>query len=125
MSAGTSIAAEVRAALIEAATATGEGPLNGVLTRDEGADLSAYPPTPGGTTTHPCTLILSSYAARDRDGTVVQVGDLKAIVAADGLAIVPDGGDRLTVGDKTYGVVSVRTVQPGGVPLYHELQVRG
>ncbi|MGI3168400.1 hypothetical protein ACRARG_04560 [Pseudooceanicola sp. C21-150M6] len=121
---GADIAAEVAAAIAEAGAEVGNGaPRTGTITRTTGADETTYPPTPGSTTDYACTLILSEYSARDRDGAQITARDVKAMIAPDA-ETDPRNGDTLTVAGKVFSIVNVDAMQPGGVVLYWECQCR-
>ncbi len=123
MSAGTDIAAEVSAAIAEAGAATGDGELTGTISRPGVADESSYPVTPAAPTTFACTLILLEYSDRDRDGTNIRIGDLQALIAADAESD-PRNGDSLIVSGKTYRMLAVNAVKPGGGVLMWDVQCR-
>lgn len=122
--AGTDIQARVNAGIARAGVRTGSGAaLTGTINRTSGADESTYPPTPGTVTNYACTLVLVEYSARDRDGTQITARDSKALIAPDA-ETDPRNGDTLTVAGRTYSIVDVQTIQPGGVALLYECQVR-
>jgi len=121
---GAEIADEVAAAIAEAGAETGAGvPLAGVIVRVSGADEGVYPPTPGVETEYDCTLILSKYSARDRDGTNITDRDLRAMIGPDA-ETEPENGDKLRVGGLTYSVINITPYKPGGVVLYYIAQVK-
>jgi hypothetical protein len=121
---GAEIASEVAAAISEAGAEVGDGtPLTGSIIRVTGADESTYPPTPGTPTSYACTLILTDYSARDRDGTNITDRDLKAMISPDA-ETEPRNGDSLQVQGRTYSIENVTPYQPGGVVLYYIAQVR-
>jgi hypothetical protein len=123
MTAGSDIAAEVSAAIAEAGAATGDGPLFATISRPGIADETTYPVTPAAATTHTCTVVLTEYSDRDRNGTNIRVGDIKALIAPDAESD-PRNGDSLIVGGKTYKMVNVMAVKPGGIVLLWEVQCR-
>lgn len=122
MSAGTDIAAEVRAALIEAATATGAGQLVGTVIRRGALIGPAYNPTYAADTLHSCVVIVRGYTAREREGTSIAATDLRVLASV--LDINPTAADRLQVAGVTYEIVDAMPLQPGGVVLMWTLQVR-
>lgn len=124
MTPGEAKAARVSAGLARAGAATGAGTaLTGSILRKSGADETTNPPTPGVETAYACTLLLTEYSARDRDGTNITARDVKALIAPDA-ATDPRNGDRLSVGGKTYSLVAVTAIQPGGTVLVWEAQCR-
>lgn len=123
MSAGTDIAAEVAAALGEAATATGDGPFTATIIRAGEPDKSTYPPTPGADIELPVRALVGSYSMRDRESSLIQAGDIKVMIEAQGT--VPKSSDKLRIdGGAPYSIISVAPVQPGGVALYFTVQAR-
>lgn len=120
---GAEIAAEVAAGIAEAGTETGAGPRAGTIIRTSGADETTYPPTAGTDAEYACTLVLTNYSARDRDGTQVTARDVKALIAPDA-ETDPRNGDRLEVSGRTFHLVNVDAVQPGGVVLMWRCQAR-
>lgn len=73
-----------------------------------------------------------SAVTLDIDGAaadLLESGDLRVLVAADGLALVPappgtDRIDSLIIDGETYRIVGVRTVDPGGTAVIYEIQAR-
>jgi len=59
-------------------------------------------------------------------GSVVQAGDQIVLVAASGLAITPDASmDQIErASGERWSIVSVRTLNPNGQEILHELHVR-
>ena len=109
----------------QAAAAVGIGKVGipAEIVRVSGADESAYPPSLGDETTFAATVMWSAYSARDRDGTQITARDVQALVAPDA-ETEPRNGDRLRVDGRTFDVVNVQAVQPGGVVLLWKCQAR-
>lgn len=88
-----------------------------------------YDPATGGVTA-PVLLsqtangVVREYSHQHVDGTLIQAGDQRVILAASGMDFAPAPGDRITVGSLSLGVVSVQERNPGGTSLVYELQVR-
>lgn len=122
MSAGTDIAAEVRAALGEAATATGSGPLIGTIKRRGEATGPAYAPVYGPDTEHTCNVVLDTFSAREREGTSIAATDTKIIASA--LDIEPTAADTIAVDGVSYEIVDAMPLNPGGVVLMWTLVAR-
>ena len=121
---GAAIAAEVADAIRSASAEVGTGaPLTATIERDTGADEGVYPPTPGTTQTFVCDVVLTSYSARDRDGTNIRQGDAKAMIAPDA-ETAPLNGDKMRISGRLYSIESVEDYRPGGVTLYWIAQVR-
>lgn len=82
----------------------------------------------------PTTTELSGYAVlldfgsvgeRYMPGTEVQVGDKLVLMPASGLAATPQLRDVLVFGaEEPWAIVTVQTLEPGGVPVLHSMQVR-
>lgn len=120
---GPEIAAEVAAAIIEAAEATGSGALTGTITRAGTIDDSTHPPTVGAPVDYACTLLWDTYSAYARATDAVKADDVRAYVSPDA-ETAPRIGDKLTEGGKTFHIVNVSTLRPGGTALLYECQCR-
>lgn len=127
MSAGSQIAAEIAAALIEAGEAVGAGKFPVVL------DARTLPTTPwaGSVSASYAELhgIDTPTVIRDRDGTVVAV---KRTLTVNATGAVPQKGQRVAVGITTaqaathtdwLRIMEVKPFSPAGVPLLYELEV--
>jgi hypothetical protein len=67
--------------------------------------------------------ILGSYKGNEfATGTVIKMGDKKAIVEAG--VVAPAPGDTLTINGAIWKVITVDAVNPQGVDLMYRLQVR-
>lgn len=97
---------------------------SGAIVRPVVMDDSVHPPTLGTPTTHPATIAVIDWDARDRDGTNIRADDLRILVSTEGLAIEPENTDRLTVGGRTYSIVRVSKIAPDGVVRIYDVQVR-
>lgn len=76
------------------------------------------------TTNHSITAAVVNYNANQIDGTLIQAGDRKVIVAASGLAVTPKQNDKVTGLGDTVRVISVRTFRESGSTVAYVLQVR-
>jgi len=56
--------------------------------------------------------------------TLVQTDDQFVMIAADGLAIVPEPGDLLIIIGVTYTIVTMIPLRPGGVDLFYRILAR-
>jgi hypothetical protein len=65
-----------------------------------------------------------SYAQAEVDGTLVQSGDRRVLIAPS-LGTLPQSGDVITLGATRLEVVESRPLQPAGVIVLHEVQARG
>lgn len=59
---------------------------------------------------------------RDRESSLIQAGDIKVMIEAQGTT--PKSSDKLRLGADLYSIISVTPVQPGGVALYFTVQAR-
>lgn len=89
----------------------------------------AYDVATGTTTTtpdddHPVIGGVFHFPALLIDGTRIQFGDRKVIIAADGMAIEPAPGDLLKIGDDWAKVIESKPTSPAGTPVIYTLQVR-
>lgn len=85
--------------------------------------------TPGTAVTqtdadHTVTGAVFAYPAVVIDGTRIQVGDKKVILAAEGMTVEPDTGDTLLIGSTWNNIVAVKPVDPAGTAVVFILQVR-
>jgi hypothetical protein len=55
---------------------------------------------------------------------MIQAGDRKVTVSAEGLSVAPEPADRLTIGSTVWTIVSVTPTDPGGTAVVYECQVR-
>lgn len=121
---GAEIAAEVDAALLEVAQETGGGEILARFERRGILDETVYPPTLGATTDFSARIMQVMIRDADKDGENILDGDVMLMVSAAG-ADAPQIGDRAFFWERSYSVVSVDLVAPGGVPLYYKVQARG
>lgn len=128
MSAGSDIAAEINAALIEAAAATGDGTFYAALEVPGSAGGTTANPTPGTPTYATLTCVQVEYAERDAGGGITGRKVRMLMVSATGTT--PVKGQRVAVGydaDDTIPasawvtINDVVTTAPGGVAVLHEL----
>lgn len=81
-------------------------------------------PTPGEPTYHDATVGVVTYDNEHRDGTLIQMNDLRVLVSVEDLDIAPNVSDRLHIGSAEYSIVKVSPLGPDGVPRFYDLQVR-
>lgn len=70
------------------------------------------------------SAVEDGYNASEIDGTMVQAGDRRYWVPAEGLA-EPRTIDRLVDGSDSLAIVSCKRVAPGPVVILYEVQCRG
>jgi hypothetical protein len=126
---GRSIASEVAAALREVATDVGTGEFLITLKQpsvtpnnpwDFGAGengSSAYP-----FDDYELPAIVSDFPQSMIDGTLIQVGDRRVMLAATGPK--PSTADKLEIQGVVHRIISVRETGPSGIPLYYFAQAR-
>lgn len=64
------------------------------------------------------------YPALLIDGTSIQAGDKRVLLAADGLSVEPDVGDDITSGSTRRRIIAVKAIAPAGTVVIWQLQVR-
>ena len=85
-----------------------------------------WDPSSGTTTTtdYAATMVVTDYAQKDVDGTVIQSTD-KKVLMAPGVAVVPNTSDVLVTPDgDTLSVVAVKPLKPAGTLVLYEIQAR-
>lgn len=128
MSSGTDIATEIAAALAEAATATGSGPLTAALWRKITA-----PSTGNAWDQANAAQVLTEIGAltvldtgsatrwdRNPEGALVP-RNVRTLMAAAGTE--PLMGDQVALADGKHEVTAVAAAAPGGEVLFYELDV--
>jgi hypothetical protein len=118
---GAQIASEVAAALREAGTATGNGPLVAVL---QPALTGGTPWDAPGATPAPVNVVVvvDRYTSREIDGARILSGDKRVLMEA-GVA-VPKPGDGLTISGVAHRIENVDPLSPAGVSVMYECQAR-
>lgn len=84
-------------------------------------DTDTNTPTPVST---PCTACVIDAEKSYIDGTLIQAGHKVALVPPQGID-TPKPGAKLLWGGVELPISVVKTLAPAGVPVLHELQVRG
>lgn len=116
-----SIAAEVASALREVAGEVGNGEF--LVTLKQASNAPANPWETGGTVTETeLPAIVSDFPLTMIDGTLIQVGDRRVMIAATGPK--PTTADTLEILNTDYRIISVREAGPSGVALYYMVQAR-
>lgn len=131
MSAGTDIADEVHAALIEAAVATGNGEYIGTLRKTSGG-----PDTPwaaGSATETDSDITILDFNERQRDQSGTLIGETMRTLYVTAKGATPEKGDQIAVGIAMADVLvdtvfheigEVRPLSPGGVDLMFECDLK-
>ena len=76
------------------------------------------------TATHACTAAEFDYPRIFIDGTMIQQGDRKVVMSAEGLTVSPEPDDTVTSGSTTKTVISAKPIAPAGIVVAWILQVR-
>lgn len=89
----------------------------------------AYDPATGDAQTlsvlHPIIAAVFDYPQRFIDGTLIRVGDKRALVSPVGLSVEPKPGDVLAdAAGKVYQVIDAKPTAPAGTVVLWTLQVR-
>lgn len=95
-----------------------------LIKRAEGA----YDPATGSNsvteTNYTVKAVLLNYKFNETttEGSLIQAKDRKVIMQA--ATVTPDTSDTITIGGTTYRIINVKSLNPAGVEVIHELQVR-
>lgn len=124
----TAVAADVALGLLEAGTTA-------YIVRDGVPTGPVYDPTPGVDIEAVCTVVYDSFRASEIDGTLIQQGDIKVLMAVTGFTIAadkdgnnantPTPADRIKGDGKQYAIIDVKPLRPGGVTVMWEIVARG
>ena len=120
---GASIAAEVAQALSDVARDVGTGEF--IVTLIEKPNNPATPWDTGyygEPTEYELPAIVSDFPQTMIDGTLIQQGDRRVMLAATGPK--PSTSGTLNILGTVYRIISVRETGPSGVPLYYFAQCR-
>jgi len=94
------------------------------LTRSVTAGFDPVPgiDTPAASTTITGYGAAFGYNKREIDGTLIQSGDIRFVLEATTSA--PENGDTMPIDSTTYRVMNVRQVNPAGIAVLYECQLR-
>lgn len=84
----------------------------------------AHNPTPGVPVEYACKAVFDTWRNDQIDGTLIQRGDLKILVASSGLTITPTPADKFKHSAKEYAIINVDPLQPAGIPVMWTVQAR-
>lgn len=89
----------------------------------------SYSPSTGTssvtTTTYTVKGAVFDYKSSFSTGPLlIQAGDRRAMIAAEGLSVSPEPLDRLTIGSVVWSIVAVSKTEPGGTAVVYECQIR-
>lgn len=115
--AATIIAAEGRLVTLRKPS-TGFAAATGVMTRTTSDTTVSAVILPASKTGE--SLAADRYA----DGTLVEIGDQKFLIAAQGLASAPEAGDQIITDGETFTIKHVDGVKPGTTPVLYRGRMR-
>lgn len=122
------IAAEVLAALQEAGSDVGTGPLVLTFTRPGAAQVNPWD-APASPTTYTLTAIdmgtREIYADGSATESTARTSATRTVrrLMVDALGTSPMIGDRVSIGGASHDVLRVMPEAPGGVALYYEVEI--
>ena len=68
--------------------------------------------------------VVTDFTAREIDGTQIQSGDRRYLVAAEGMTVTPTGKDLLVDGTEVLEIRSVERLSPGGSKVIYKVHAR-
>jgi hypothetical protein len=71
-----------------------------------------------------CTGAMFDYDGLEFDGSAVIRGDRRIYISAESITKAPKVGMRVTVGAELWHVVNTKTIDPGGIDVLYDVQVR-
>lgn len=71
----------------------------------------------------PCTLVVLDYDASERNGSLIEQGDRRVLIAAGGLAVVPVAGDEVVIAGAAHPIKELSPLNPGGTVVMYEARV--
>lgn len=91
-------------------------------------------PTPE-TNDYPCKLVVTEYSLKERESSLVEQNDRKALISTEGVSIpaLPDNpasvdaptvADRLVIGGNVLSIIHVEPLNPGGTVVMWTAQAR-
>lgn len=118
----SAIATEVAEGLASVGDITqGQEGFTVVLTRPGGEPANPWDPPPDATQ-YTLTAIDYPYEVKDRDGTVIREDDRRLYLQAG--VVDPRLSDTITVQGEEFQVLRVKPLQPAGIAVMHEVQLR-
>lgn len=83
-----------------------------------------WDPQSGEPGKHPCQVVVTEYSDRDKDGTLIQYTDKKALISPEGLDIEPSNGHMLQIANDKYQIMNVNPIKPATLVIMYEAQIR-
>lgn len=68
--------------------------------------------------------VLLQFSEKDIDGTLVLMGDKKALIAGSSLTTRPTNRDKLIDGSDEWSIISVQTLSPNGQEILYAAKLR-
>lgn len=68
--------------------------------------------------------VFLSYDVKHIDGTLIQAGDQKILLAAGGLTLAPNLNGQAIRGSEVWKIVKIRQLNPAGQAILYTIQVR-
>ena len=81
-------------------------------------------PTGSSSTDYSCTVALVDYSSREKEGTLIQARDRRALIAVGSLSVIPDASFVLVIGSEVYAIANITQLNPGGTVVMYDAQVR-
>lgn len=80
--------------------------------------------TPGPDTAYTCKAVLAEFTVNAEyiAAGLLDVGDVRVLVSAEGLAITPETTDRINIDGEVLRIKRVVRHAPGGILFFYELQ---
>ena len=94
----------------------------------QAATAPSYDPSTGGASgsqiseTKPGVILPYKNGITSMQEPLILAGDQQVFILLD---VAPKPTDKLQVGSRQYSIVNVKAIEPGGVMVLYELQVRG
>lgn len=85
-----------------------------------------WAPSRGAPVDYRIQTVLLDYSQQDRDGTLVQQNDRRALFPAEGLPVITEAVELVLDAESSlpYAVINLLPLNPGGTVLMYEAQVR-
>jgi hypothetical protein len=58
------------------------------------------------------------------DNTNILASDMTCKIAAAGISVIPEVGEKIERGSREYAILAVRTIGPDGTPIIYDLDLR-
>lgn len=112
---------DMAATALELLTEFGEA---GALRRLTPGGGPAHNPGASSSTDYACQLYPDAYRTSERDGTRIQNGDKKVLLATDGIPSIPTPADQLVIRGEVHKIIAVDEVSAQGQAIMWTVQAR-